>query len=167
MPPHYHQRQGYTRIITMITETTFETKVIKGRSNNDIMCRKFMVELQSAIQDGWVLDETAKGVYNRMVFSRSLVRVPLMRAVIPAQRNLLEDPKSSKPELLEYAASKNIEVPKDKASPAAIKKFIKDELEKRLKEDLESVEDETEQESLEQDTQDSNQENVDPENKDV
>jgi len=41
---------------------------------------------------------------------------------------LLEDPKSSKADLLNFAEEMKLEVPADKKSPAAIKKFIKDNL---------------------------------------
>lgn len=87
-----------------------------------------------AAKEGWVVDHSQVGIYTGPVF-RGQFRITLKKGeeLLAAELkdeklHLLDDPKTSKAELLEFAGGLGLEVPSDKKSPAAIKKFIKDNL---------------------------------------
>jgi hypothetical protein len=87
-----------------------------------------------AAKEGWEIDKSQVGIYTGPL-CRGQFRITMKKGeeLLAAETKeeklpLLEDPKASKADLLTFAEEMKLEVPADKKSPAAIKKFIKDNL---------------------------------------
>lgn len=86
-------------------------------------------EVMELAKEGFVVDDTQVGIYTGPM-TQGTWRIALTREVEGEEAlHVLEDPKSTKADLLEYAKESGVDVPKDKKSPAAIKKFLKSQSE--------------------------------------
>lgn len=82
-----------------------DTYIVKGKNNHFRMMTKALLEFQQKIQEGYVLDETAVGVANRAVFSRSMIRLPMVKAVA-------EEESAGEPEVPEEPETPDVVEPK-------------------------------------------------------
>lgn len=106
-------------------------------------------EVIEAAKQGYTVDESAVGIYTgplihgswRIALVKDKEAVEEKTEETPEESlHVLEDPKATKPDLLAFAKEIDVEVPADKKSPAAIKKFIKEQLEDKSSEDNSSEE---------------------------
>ena len=98
--------------------------LVKGRNPKGFV--QFLKEVHEALNEGWdVID--GKLPLSKVGYARSF-GITLFK---DESLHILDDPKSKKPDLLAYAEEVGIEVPEGMHAPAAIKKFLKEELGKK------------------------------------
>lgn len=113
-----------------------KNKIINVRRCDIEGYRVFLKELVDAVKDGWEPDfecfQKSKPFFNKCL-KIELFKVEDLEKqesveIVSNDLSLLDSKKSSKSDLLILAESLDIEIPEDKKTPAAIRKFIKENL---------------------------------------
>lgn len=130
-----------------------ETKILQCRGSHPPNIKKFLQEWEEAILDGWTVDEECRAGHNRPIFTPRLTRIPLIKpkgiieeppVVEPVsvveestedrstriEAGIKDSAKLSKVDLVWFADLKELTIPEDVKVPTAIRKFLKESLEK-------------------------------------
>ena len=118
-----------------------ETKriVVQRRDNRGFSA--FLKQVQDAAVDGWLVDEDARGLKNAPTFApyfscwvnkgeEEVITEDVIAEDTAPDISILDDKKSSTVDLKALADDLGIEIPEDKKAPAAIRKFLKEEVNK-------------------------------------